>query len=209
MSTQTAIVEKIQEIIGSALIGTSTSKGQATLDIAKEEIVAVCTLLRDTPALAFEQLIDICGIDYLEYGEGNREINYTGPRFGVIYHLLSVSKNHRLRLRVLLDDDTPAVDSVTTIWSVADWFEREAFDLFGIIFDGHPDLRRILTDYGFVGHPFRKDFPLSGHVEMRYDEEKERVIYEPVNIEPRTLVPKKYSSSGDEPVTQNPEGQNG
>tara|TARA_B100001964_G_scaffold24759_1_gene24677 strand:+ start:6025 stop:6654 length:630 start_codon:yes stop_codon:yes gene_type:complete len=209
VSTQTTIVEKVQEILGSAAVDMSTSKGQVTLDIVKEEIVRVCTVLRDTPELAFEQLIDICGIDYLQYGEGNKEINHTGPRFGVIYHLLSVTKNHRLRLRVLLDDDPPAIESVADVWSVANWFEREAFDLFGIIFDGHPDLRRILTDYGFIGHPFRKDFPLSGHVEMRYDEEKGRVIYEPVTIEPRTLVPRKYAASDDQPATQNREGRDG
>ncbi|MFA5531111.1 MAG: NADH-quinone oxidoreductase subunit C, partial [Thiohalomonadaceae bacterium] len=148
--------------------------------------LAVCQALRDEDAFQFEQLIDLCGVDYLEYGEGT----WQGPRFGVVYHLLSVSHNQRLRIRTFAEGEMPVVDSVVSIWNGANWFEREAFDLYGIVFEGHPDLRRILTDYGFIGHPFRKDFPLSGHVEMRYDPEKQRVIYEPVTIEPRTLVPR-------------------
>ncbi|MEJ2406907.1 MAG: NADH-quinone oxidoreductase subunit C, partial [Candidatus Thiodiazotropha sp.] len=140
----------------------------------------------DDDEFHFEQLIDLCGVDYLDYGNGR----WTGPRFAVVYHLLSVKNNHRIRLRTFVGDDMPRVDSVNDIWNSANWYEREAFDLFGIAFDGHPDLRRILTDYGFIGHPFRKDFPLSGNVEMRYDPEQQRVIYQPISIEPRTLVPR-------------------
>lgn len=155
-----------------------------SLEIPRDKLIEVCTALRDEPQFAFEQLIDVCGVDYLEYGQQQ------GPRFATVYHLLSLAKNQRLRIRTFLDDDFPVVDSVIDIWASANWFEREAFDLYGIIFEGHPDLRRILTDYGFVGHPFRKDFPLSGNVEMRYDDEKKRVIYEPVSIEPRITVPR-------------------
>jgi NADH-quinone oxidoreductase subunit C len=144
-------------------------------------------LLRDTPAVGFEQLIDLCGVDYSTYRDGTWE----GPRYAAVSHLLSVRNNHRLRVRVFApDDDLPVVDSVTDIWSAANWFEREAFDLFGIVFEGHADLRRILTDYGFIGHPFRKEFPVFGHVEMRYDPERQRVIYQPVTIEPREIVPR-------------------
>ncbi|MCW8839555.1 MAG: NADH-quinone oxidoreductase subunit C, partial [Gammaproteobacteria bacterium] len=145
-----------------------------------------CTALRDEASFHFEQLIDLCGVDYLDYGNGV----WSGPRFAVVYHLLSVKNNHRIRLRTFVGDEMPRVDSVLGIWNSADWYEREAFDLFGIVFEGHPDLRRILTDYGFIGHPFRKDFPLSGNVEMRYDPEQGRVIYQPVSIEPRMLVPR-------------------
>jgi NADH-quinone oxidoreductase subunit C len=172
----------------------------------------VAKTLRDTAGLKFEMCMDVCGIDYLEHGHAEwitqgatssgfsrgvarsapRESDATaGRRFAVVYHLLSISLNQRLRLRVFCADDThPMVDSVATIWAGVDWFEREAFDLFGILFKGHPDLRRLLTDYGFIGHPFRKDFPLSGNVEVRYDPEKGRVVYQPVSIEPRVLVPK-------------------
>jgi NADH-quinone oxidoreductase subunit C len=143
--------------------------------------------LRDAPDLRFEQLTDLCGVDYSAYGEGG----WDGARFAVVYHLLSLAHNRRLRMRVFCPDDAfPVVDSVIGLWPSADWFEREAFDLYGIIFTGHPDLRRILTDYGFVGHPFRKDFPLSGTVEMRYDPDQQRVIYQPVTIEPREIVPR-------------------
>ena len=161
--------------------------GELTIEVRSQDVTEVMQVLRDHPGLRFEQLIDLCGVDYMGYGTGERG----GKRFAVVYHLLSVSKNRRLRVRVYLeDDDFPAVASVTPIWPSAGWFEREAFDLFGILFDGHPDLRRILTDYGFVGHPFRKDFPISGRVEMRYDAEQRRVIYQPVSIEPREVTPR-------------------
>ena len=144
-------------------------------------------MLRDHAGCRFEQLLDVCGVDYAEYKNGV----WDGPRYAVVSHLLSVSLNQRVRLRVFAaDDDLPVVASLNNLWSSANWFEREAFDLFGIVFDGHPDLRRILTDYGFIGHPFRKDFPVSGHVEMRYDPERQRVIYQPVTIEPREITPR-------------------
>lgn len=161
--------------------------GELTLVVPRAEMLSVLTLLRDDYDLRFEQLIDVCGVDYQAYGEGG----WSGKRFAAVYHLLSVSKNQRLRVRVFAeDDDFPVVDSAIELWPAANWFEREAFDLFGIIFEGHPDLRRILTDYGFVGHPFRKDFPLTGYVEMRYDPDQRRVIYQPVSIEEREIVPR-------------------
>lgn len=161
--------------------------GELTVEVAAADYLEAARTLRDAPGCRFEQLIDLCGLDYSEYGGGTWE----GPRFAVVSHLLSVSLNQRVRLRVFApDDDLPVVDSVTGIWSAANWFEREAFDLYGIVFEGHDDLRRILTDYGFIGHPFRKDFPISGHVEMRYDPEKGRVIYQPVTIEPREITPR-------------------
>ncbi len=181
-----------QEIFGDAIAGVKEAKGELTFEVRRMELLRVCRRLRDDAQLAFEQLIDLCGVDYLEYGEGA----WPGPRFAVVYHLLSVSRNHRLRLRVFLDNDLPIVDSVVNIWASANWYEREAFDLFGIIFEGHPDLRRILTDYGFIGHPFRKDFPLIGNVEMRYDPEKQRVVYQPVTIESRVLVPRVIRQEG-------------
>jgi len=159
---------------------------EVTVIVAKEKLLEVCTLLRDESDFAFEQLIDVCGVDYLEYQDGK----WDKPRFASVYHLLSIKNNHRIRVKTYLDENSLIVDSVIEIWSCANWFEREAFDLFGILYDGHPDLRRILTDYGFVGHPFRKDFPLIGNVEMRYDETKKRVVYEPVSIEARITQPK-------------------
>ena len=159
---------------------------ELTIEIPGERIHEVCLALRDEPEFGFSMLIDICGVDYLEYGE----TPWQGRRFAVVYHLLSISNNQRLRIRCFLDDEQPRVVSVLDIWAAANWFEREAFDLFGILFDGHPDLRRLLTDYGFIGHPFRKDFPLIGNVEMRYDPEKQRVIYEPVSIEARINIPR-------------------
>lgn len=177
---------RIDERFRGVLTSTHLAHGELTIEIPRQQLLAVCQALRDEDAFQFEQLIDLCGVDYLEYGEGT----WQGPRFGVVYHLLSVSHNQRLRIRTFAEGEMPVVDSVVSIWNGANWFEREAFDLYGIVFEGHPDLRRILTDYGFIGHPFRKDFPLSGHVEMRYDPEKQRVIYEPVTIEPRTLVPR-------------------
>lgn len=161
--------------------------GELTLQVEPAVLLETAGMLRDRPELRFEQLIDLCGMDYRDFGDGSRE----GARFGVVYHLLSVSNNQRLRLKVFAaDDDFPVVPSVIDVWPSANWYEREAFDLFGIMFEGHPDLRRLLTDYGFVGHPFRKDFPLSGHVEMRYDPEQQRVIYQPVTIEPREVTPR-------------------
>ena len=161
--------------------------GEVTVVVAAEDYLAAMEILRDAPQCRFEQLIDLCGVDYSTYGE----VGTDGPRYAVVTHLLSLSLNQRLRVKVFCpDDDFPVIPSVTGIWSGANWFEREAFDLYGIVFDGHDDLRRILTDYGFIGHPFRKDFPLSGHVEMRYDAEQRRVVYEPVTIEPREITPR-------------------
>jgi NADH-quinone oxidoreductase subunit C len=186
--------------------------GELTYEVAADQLLSIAQRLRDGVGLKFEMCMDVCGIDYLSHGRSewltqdatasgfSRGVARgaqaqgsipPGRRFAVVYHLLSVSWNQRLRLRVFCaDDEQPMVDSVTAIWSGADWFEREAFDLFGILFKGHPDLRRLLTDYGFIGHPFRKDFPLSGNVEVRYDPEKRRVVYQPVSIDPRILVPK-------------------
>jgi NADH-quinone oxidoreductase subunit C len=161
--------------------------GEITIEIKGADVKAVTQALRDRPELAFSVLIDLCGMDYSDYGNGT----WDGPRFAVVYHLLSISRNWRVRLRAFCaDDDFPTVDSVVDVWPSANWFEREAFDFFGIVFPGHPDLRRILTDYGFVGHPFRKDFPLSGNVEMRYDPDQARVIYQAVTIEPREVTPR-------------------
>ena len=161
--------------------------GEVTVLVASTDYLAAATVLRDAPGCKFEQLLDLCGLDYSGYGEGT----WDGLRYCVASHLLSVSLNQRVRLKVFaLDDDLPVVDSLTELWTSANWFEREAFDLYGIVFEGHSDLRRILTDYGFIGHPFRKDFPVSGHVEMRYDPERQRVIYQPVTIEPREIVPR-------------------
>jgi len=188
---------------------------ELTIEVAPENLLEISTFLRDDDVCSFEQLIDICGVDYLTYGstewetggsgfsrgvkrefsfdadEQDEVIEFDGKRFAVVMHLLSIKHNQRIRVKCYCDDnDFPMVDSVENIWSAANWFEREAFDMFGILFNGHSDLRRILTDYGFIGHPFRKDFPLIGHVDMRYDEEQKRVIYEPVSIEDRTLVPR-------------------
>ena len=161
--------------------------GEVTITVKSGDYFQVMQELRDDAALRFDTLIDLCGVDYQTYGEGT----WDGLRFAAVTHLLSVQKNWRLRVRVFAaDDDMPIVASVTPIWRAANWFEREAFDLFGIIFEGHNDLRRILTDYGFIGHPFRKDFPVSGYVEMRYDQEQKRVVYQPVTIEPRENVPR-------------------
>ena len=161
--------------------------GELTLTVAAADYLDAAMLLRDHVDLKFEQLVDLCGVDYSSY----RDVAWEGPRFCVVSHLLSISKNWRLRLKVFcVDDDVPQIASLADVWSSTNWYEREAFDLFGIIFDGHLDLRRILTDYGFIGHPFRKDFPVSGTVEMRYDPEQKRVIYQPVTIEPREVVPR-------------------
>ena len=161
--------------------------GEVTVVVKASEYLAAMQKLRDDPALRFQELVDLCGVDYSSYGEGT----WDGLRFAVVTHLLSIEHNWRVRVRVFCpDDDMPLVQSVTGIWRNANWFEREAFDLFGILFEGHGDLRRILTDYGFIGHPFRKDFPISGYVEMRYDPEQKRVIYQPVTIEPRENIPR-------------------
>ncbi|MDQ5886987.1 MAG: NADH-quinone oxidoreductase subunit C [Neisseriaceae bacterium] len=173
--------------LGDKVVSLVNRLDEITLTVAASDWLAVARLLRDTAALRFEQCIDISGIDYSHYKDGE----WDGARFAAVCHLLSVSNNQRLRVRVFaVDDDFPVIDSVVDVWPGANWFEREAFDLFGIVFSGHPDLRRILTDYGFVGHPFRKDFPLSGYVEMRYDPEQQRVVYQPVTIEPREITPR-------------------
>ncbi len=210
----------ITRLMADQLLALPRHAGELTCEVHADRLLGVAVLLRDTPELKFELCMDVCGVDYLEYGRAewkteaatssgfsrgvarvgaaSEEISGAiegervgGRRFAVVYHLLSVSLNQRLRLRVFCPDDAqPIVDSLCAIWPSTNWFEREAFDLFGIFFRGHPDLRRLLTDYGFIGHPFRKDFPLSGNVEVRYDPEKGRVIYQPVTIEPRVLVPK-------------------
>ena len=160
---------------------------EVTMTVSADEYLSVATQLRDDPQLGFEQLIDLCGVDYQAYADGS----WAGLRFAAVSHLMSVSNNWRLRLKVFApNDDFPLVASLTGVWSSANWFEREAFDLYGIIFEGHDDLRRILTDYGFIGHPFRKDFPVTGHVEMRYDPEQKRVIYQPVTVETREVTPR-------------------
>lgn len=222
--------EKLAQAVALRLAGRVTalpgSGGELTYEVAPEHLLEVAQALRDTPELRFEMCMDVCGVDYLQYGqtewkttaatatgfsrgrtrpvadletpvdetlvdEDGTSAAPAGRRFAVVYHLLSISLNHRLRLRVLCPDDVqPIVDSVCGVWASADWFERETFDLFGILFNGHPDLRRLLTDYGFIGHPFRKDFPLTGNVEVRYDPEKGRVVYQPVTIDPRILVPR-------------------
>ena len=179
--------ETIASVLGSKAKSVKIALGEITVTVTGADYLAAATLLRDAPGCKFEQLMDLCGIDYSEYKNGQ----YDGLRYCVSSHLLSVSLNQRVRLKVFCpDDDFPVVDSVNGIWSSANWFEREAFDLYGIVFEGHNDLRRILTDYGFIGHPFRKDFPTTGHVEMRYDAEQKRVIYQPVTIEPREMIPR-------------------
>ncbi len=191
-----ALAAQAAEKFGSAITATQITRGELTLEVRREDILKVCSVLRDDSAFAFEQLIDACGVDYSTYRQESRQGVRPGPRFAVVYHLLSLKHNRRLRLRAFLDDELPLIASVCEIWPSANWFEREAFDLFGIVFEGHPDLRRILTDYGFIGHPFRKDFPLIGQVEMRYDETKRRVVYQPVTIEPRVLVPRVIRDEG-------------
>ena len=177
----------LETALGDALVQSFVRLGEQTLVVKAQHYAAAMRTLRDHPDCRFEQLIDLCGMDYSGYGDGAWE----GPRFAVVVHLLSLTYNQRVRVRVFCpDDDLPVVASMVDLWPSANWFEREAFDLFGIVFEGHPDLRRILTDYGFIGHPFRKDFPLSGNVEMRYDPTQQRVIYQPVSIEPREIVPR-------------------
>lgn len=177
----------LETALGERVVSLTEAIGELTLVVRARDYLEVATLLRDDRKLGFEQLVDLCGVDYQTYGDGA----YDGPRFAAVLQLLSITNNWRLRLRVFApDDDLPIVPSMVDIWSSANWYEREAFDLFGIVFEGHPDLRRILTDYGFIGHPFRKDFPLSGYVEMRYDPEEKRVVYQPVTIEPREITPR-------------------
>jgi len=182
----------LQNVLGDALVQATERLDELTLIIKPQAYAAAMTTLRDHPDCRFEQLIDLCGVDYSGYGgDSSGDGVWEGARFAVVLHLLSVSNNQRVRVRVFCpDDDLPVVVSMVDIWPAANWFEREAFDLYGIVFEGHPDLRRILTDYGFIGHPFRKDFPLSGTVEMRYDPTQQRVIYQPVSIEPRETVPR-------------------
>ncbi|MCX7512454.1 NADH-quinone oxidoreductase subunit C [Frateuria sp. STR12] len=222
----TSLAARLAARFGDTLSLLPARGGETTAELTAADLISVATALRDEPEFRFEQLIDVCGVDYLGYGQdewATETVTATGfsrgvegqamgrfswaerprdanmpRRFAVVVHLLSLAHNRRLRLRVFCDDDTlPMVPSLTGIWPVANWFERETFDLYGILFDGHPDLRRILTDYGFVGHPFRKDFPLIGNVEVRYDAEQQRVVYQPVTIEPRVLVPRVIRDDAD------------
>jgi len=209
MAYQETLLTQLQEKFGALLLKSAIDRNEVTIEIAAADVFAVCKSLRDE--FAFEELMDLCGIDYLAYGKADwdteasstgfsrgvsseihvEEVStHTHARFAVVYHLLSVKNNQRVRVRAFVGGEPPCIDSVVELWNGANWYEREAFDLYGILFDGHPDLRRLLTDYGFVGHPFRKDFPLMGHVEMRYDPEKKRVVYEPIKTEMRVLVPR-------------------
>ena len=182
-----ALKETLTAALGGLAKRIDLKLGEVTVVVSAADYLAAATVLRDARGCQFEQLLDVCGVDYSDYRDGG----WDGARYCVVSHLLSVSLNQRVRLKVFApDDDLPVVDSLTGLWSSANWFEREAFDLYGIVFEGHSDLRRILTDYGFIGHPFRKDFPVSGHVEMRYDPERQRVIYQPVTIEPREITPR-------------------
>jgi NADH-quinone oxidoreductase subunit C len=187
---------RAREKFGDAITNTIESLGEITLEVKPDRLVELCQFLRDNDDCQFEMLMDLCGVDYLDYRKEAGGKTHDGPRFAVAYHLLSIRHNIRLRLRAYVEGDMPIIDSIVSVWDSANWYEREAFDLFGIIFDGHPDLRRLLTDYGFVGHPFRKDFPISGNVEMRYDERKRRVVYEPVSIEPRSLSKRVIREEG-------------
>ena len=189
----TPLAVQLREVLGDRARNVRVALGEVTLEIHGEHQIEVCRILRDDPRFGFESLIDLCGVDFLQFGEGA----YDGRRFAAVSHLLSYRHNRRLRVRSFCaDDEYPIIDSLYEIWPAANWYEREAFDLFGIVFSGHPDLRRILTDYGFVGHPFRKDFPVSGYVEMRYDPEQRRIIYQPVTIEPRDNVPRVIREEG-------------
>ncbi len=211
MESTASLKTRLEERFSNELISCVLDRDQVTMELHAEHLLSVCTALRNDEQFLFSQLSDLCGVDYSEYGQVNwvtQETTSTGfsrgcqsnsstaqtvdtdQRFAVVYHLLSLKQNIRLRLRCFVTGEPPRIASVTDIWNSANWFEREAFDLFGILFDGHPDLRRILTDYGFIGHPFRKDFPLEGNVEVRYDEDKKRVVYQPVTITNRVLVPR-------------------
>ena len=197
MSRLENLTAALQQVCGERLASVETARGEVTAVIAPENLLAIAALLRDAPELRFQQLIDLCGVDYSAYAGGDQAIDGAaspvpqGARYAVVYHLLSLTKNWRMRLRLFArDTELPVVDSVICIWPSANWLEREAFDMYGIVLMGHPDLRRLLTDYGFIGHPFRKDFPISGNVEMRYDPDQQRVIYQPVTIEPREITPR-------------------
>ena len=182
-----ATLDAVALALGDKVKQISIALGEVTVQVSANDYHAAALVLRDAPGCQFEQMVDLCAVDYSEYGNAVHE----GPRYCVVVHLLSVSLNQRVRLKVFVpDDDMPVVESINDIWNSANWFEREAFDLFGVVFEGHDDLRRILTDYGFIGHPFRKDFPTTGHVEMRYDAEQARVIYQPVTIETREITPR-------------------
>jgi NADH-quinone oxidoreductase subunit C len=184
---------QLKLVLGVQLTKLDAALGEITIECKVDNLLEVCAKLRDHAELKFEQLIDLCGVDYSEYKDGQ----YEGARYAVVLHLLSLSLNQRVRLRIFAqDDDFPVLPTLIDMWPVANWFEREAFDLFGIMFENHPDLRRILTDYGFVGHPFRKDFPMIGNVEMRYDPEQQRVIYQPVSIDMRNNVPRVIRDDG-------------
>ena len=183
----------LQKALGGKISKLTSALGEISIECTSADYLAVCLILRDAEGLKFEQLIDLCGVDYQDYADGS----YTGLRYAVVSHFLSVSLNQRLRLRIYATDtDFPVLPTLVDIWPVANWYEREAFDLFGIMFENHPDLRRLLTDYGFVGHPFRKDFPMIGNVEMRYDPEQQRVIYQPVTIDERNNVPRVIRKEG-------------
>lgn len=203
------LASSVTEIIGDKIADSKVALGELTVEVSVEDIIEVLKTLRDHDEFLFEQLIDVAGVDYLTYGldewatheastegfERGRQTTASSsqwkkPRYAVVYHLLSVTLNHRIRIKVFIEEESMLIPSVVELWNGADWFEREAFDLFGILFDGHPDLRRLLTDYGFIGHPFRKDFPVIGELEMRYDEETQQCVYEPVTIEERILVPR-------------------
>ena len=183
----------VDAALGPPVASLTQRLGELTLVLRAADLLEACRTLRDDPALRFDTLVDLCGIDYQAYGDAVPE----GPRFASVVHLLSVANNQRLRVRSFCpDDDLPVVASLTEVWPAAGWYERESFDLYGIVYEGHTDLRRILTDYGFVGHPFRKDFPVTGYVEMRYDPEQRRVVYQPVTIEPREIVPRVIREQG-------------
>lgn len=188
MTTKLKMLESaLQSALGNKILDLKVALGEITLVVESSNYLAAMTILRDGKELQFEELVDLCGVDYSGYGDGQ----WTGARFAVVSHLLSIRNNWRVRVRVFaLNNEVPQVPSISEIWPSANWYEREAFDLFGILFDGHQDLRRILTDYGFVGHPFRKDFPVSGYVEMRYDEDQKRVVYQPITIETREVTPR-------------------
>jgi NADH-quinone oxidoreductase subunit C len=185
--------ENIEKVLGDQATKLTVALNELTIECAASDLIKVVKKLRDHKALKFEQLIDLCGVDYQDYADGTWE----GSRFATVYHFLSVALNHRIRLKVFAtEDDFPVFPTLVELYPAANWFEREAFDLFGIMYEGHPDLRRLLTDYGFVGHPFRKDFPMIGNVEMRYDPEQQRVVYQPVSIEPRNNVPRVIRDEG-------------
>ncbi|ABI59184.1 MULTISPECIES: NADH-quinone oxidoreductase subunit C [Nitrosomonas] len=185
------LATNLQQVLSDQQVDMSHALGELTILIHSRDLLGIAETLRNHTDLAFDTLVDLCGVDYSEYTTNTHAGYKRGDkRFAVVYHLLSVKHNHRLRIRVFVDDNEfPMLDSVIHIWPSANWYEREAFDLFGIVFNNHPDLRRILTDYGFIGNPFRKDFPLSGHMEMQYDPEQKRVIYQPITIEPREITP--------------------